>query len=301
MKKIFATILAIFTIACMACGFNIVAYADTVDELKNKISEKGSAIEELEEEIDTYNREIVKTQAKSQTLSRAIWELDLTRKKLLTDMAVTDNKIDTANYTIEKIQVEINGTVRGIQLGNNTIASLMRDIDEIETRSLVEVILSKDELSKVWGEIDNLQQFRSVISEELIELEVLKEELHGKKEEKEEERTSLEDLESKLGDQKDVVETTKRNKNYLLTETKSEESAYQKLLKEKEAAKEAFEEELSEYESQLRIIIDQSRLPALGSGVLGWPLKDISLDSCYDGSTTAGNCVTQYFGDTAFA
>ena len=33
-----------------------------------------------------------------------------------------------------------------------------------------------------------------------------------------------------------------------------------------------FEKELAEFESQLKIVIDQSRLPSLGSGVLGWPL-----------------------------
>ena len=104
-----------------------------------------------------------------------------------------------------------------------------------------------------------------------------------------------------MQDQKEVVEINKRDKNYLLTQTENKEANYQKILADKKAAKEAFEKEITEYESQIKIIIDPSRLPSLGSGVLGWPLKDLSLNSCYDGSTTATNCVTQYFGYTAFA
>ena len=301
MKKIFAIISVILAIAYMICGFNVVVYADTVDELRDKISEKGFKIEDLEKEIDIYNREIVKVQAESQTLTHAISELDWTRKKLNTDIAVTGNQIESTGYTIEKIQVEINNATGKIQSGNLAIANLMRTMDELEAQSLIEVLLANEELSDFWNDLESLQNSRETISDNLVALEILKNELKAKKSEDEEEKQELEELESKFVDQKKVVEYNKKEKTTLLTKTKSKESEYQGLLAEKKAAKEAFEQELAEYESQLKIIIDQSRLPALGSGVLGWPLKDLSIKSCYDGSTDAGNCVTQYFGDTAFA
>ncbi|MCK5027765.1 MAG: peptidoglycan DD-metalloendopeptidase family protein [Candidatus Pacebacteria bacterium] len=290
------TILIILTFV-----FCFPAYSQTVDELKQKISNKGVEIEKLEEEIDEYNREIVKVQAEASTLSHAINELDWTRKKLLTNIAVTGNEIDSTEFTIEKLQIEINNTTKKIQLSNNAIGEIIRNIEELDQKSLVEVVLSTNELSEFWSSVETLQQFRSVVSENLVKLEVLKKELQKKKWENEDEKESLENLTDKLEDQKYVVEVNKREKSYLLTETKNEESAYQKLLAEKKAAKEAFEKEIAEYESQLEFILNKDLLPELGSGVLGWPLKDISLDSCYDGSTSAANCVTQYFGNTAFA
>ena len=54
---------------------------------------------------------------------------------------------------------------------------------------------------------------------------------------KEQEKNKLTDLKGDLSDQKKAVEVTKQVKDTLLTETKSKESAYQKLLADKEKKK----------------------------------------------------------------
>ena len=302
MKKILK-ILTLIILFAVSAGLFMVANvsADTVDELKSKIAEKGGEIEELEKEIDKYTREIVEVQAESKTLSSSIKSLDLTRKKLLTDIDVTNKEIESTNYSLQKIKTEIDITINKIKGGNDVIGNIMRNVDELETKSLVEVILENDELSDFWNDIENMERFRDVISENLRELEDLKIDLQVKKIEKEDEKRSLLGFEFQLQDQKQVVEINKENKSHLLEQTENKEANYQKMLADKKAAKEAFEKELADFESQLKMVIDQSRLPALGSGVLGWPLKDLSLNSCYDGSTDATNCVTQYFGNTAFA
>ena len=53
------------------------------------------------------------------------------------------------------------------------------------------------------------------------------------------------------------------------------------------AKQKAFEDEIKEFEDQIRLEIDPSALPKAGSGVLKWPLSSIK--------------ITQYFGKTAFA
>ena len=301
MKKIFKILLVILSAVSVGLFMGVNVSADTVDELKFKIEEKGGEIEELEKEIDKYTREIVEVQAESKTLSSSIKSLDLTRKKLLTDIDVTNKEIESTNYTLQKIQTEINSTINKINDGNKAIGNIMRNVDELETKSLIEIILENDELSDFWNDIENMQRFRDVISENLRELEELKKDLQSKKNENEEEKESLLGFESQLQDQKQVVEINKKDKSYLLEQTENKEDNYQKILANKKAAKEEFEKELADFESQLEIVINPSLLPSLGSGVLGWPLKDLSLDSCYDGSTNAINCVTQYFGNTAFS
>ena len=295
-------LLLILLVATLAGLFGVVnVSADTADELQSKIAEKGGEIEKLEKEINKYTREIIEVQAESKTLSGSIRELDLTRKKLLTNIDVTNTNIESTNYTLQKIQTEINSTTHKINDSNEAIGHIMRNIDELETKSLVEVILENNDLSDLWNDIEGMQRFRDVISENLRELENLKIDLQDKKAENEEEKKTLLTFESRLQDQNQVVEINKRDKNYLLTQTENKEANYQEILANKKVAKEAFEKELADFESQLKMVIDPSRLPTLGSGVLGWPLKDLSLNSCYDGSTDATNCVTQYFGNTAFA
>lgn len=272
------------------------------DDLKNKISQNGIEIQKLEQEIAQYNSQIAQAQAKSQTLSSTIKKLDLTKQKLLTDISLTGNKIDATNYSIAQIQLNINSTTEKMQMNSAAIAELMRNLDELESKNIVEVVLSANAFSEVWNDIEGVQQFRGVISNKLSELKTLEDNLQSSKSENEKQVASLQDLKTQLGDQKKVVEVTKTEKSSLLTETKNQESEYQKKLKEKKAAKEAFEKALADYESQLKFVLDQSSLPSLGSGVLGWPLKDVSLGSCYDASGSAhANCITQYFGNTAFA
>ena len=67
------------------------------------------------------------------------------------------------------------------------------------------------------------------------------------------------------------------------------------------AKQKAFEDEIRDFEDQIKLEIDKTALPKTGFGVLKWPLEDISLKSCWNGGSKAKNCVTQFFGNTDFA
>jgi len=304
MKKIFKIfsliVLSIVCIDVFIATENV--SANTINELKSKITTRGNTIEQLEKDIKKYKQEIIETQTQVKTLKNSIYELDLTRKKLLTEVEITDNKIESTNYTLQKIQEETANTVDKINKGKDTIGQLIRNMDEMEDISLLEMALANTELSVIWNDIENIQRFKSVILNNIKKLKVFKKELENKKLENEIEKKILLQLEDQLLDQKKIVEINKENKNSLLTETKNQESTYQTIITNKKAAKEIFERELASFESQLQIEIDKSRLPSLGSGALGWPLKDMSLNLCSSAQgKTAANCITQYFGDTTFA
>ncbi len=288
MKNLLKNSLLIFLIATLTGLFGAVnASANTVDELKSKIEEKGGEIEKLEKEIDKYTREIIEVQAESKTLSGSIRELGLTRKKLLTDIDVTNTNIESTNYTLQKIQTEINATTHKINDGNETIGHIMRNIDELETKSLVEVILENDELSNFWNDIESMQKFRDVISENLKELKDLKVDLQNKKAKNKQEKNTLLVFESQLQDQKQIVEINKKDKSYLLSQTENKESNYQKILAERKLTRQKLETELREFEAQLKYTSDKSALPKKGSEVLIFPVKNPR--------------ITQRFGLTPFA
>src|SRR3989338_798358 len=71
--------------------------AQSVDDLKNKISQKDSDIQKLEQEIAAYQRELDSIGTQKDSLSRSIKELDITKKKLTADIGVTNKKIDKTN------------------------------------------------------------------------------------------------------------------------------------------------------------------------------------------------------------
>lgn len=277
------------------------ANANIIDDLKNKISERADRIEDLEAEIRDTTKKITEVQAESQTLSSSIRTLDLSRQKLLQDIEVTRNEIDATQYTIEKIQYEILEAEQDIYIDNAQIIHLLQSINEVEAQSLLEILLSNDELIDFWNDVESMQRIRGVVRENLSELELLKVSLEEKEHEARKEKADLEQLDTRYTDQKSIVESNKRAKSQLLAETKNKEETYREVLLDKIAAKEAFEREILEYEAQLKIIIDASKLPTVGTNVLLTPLPDVSLAACSSDEADGENCITQYFGDTPFA
>ncbi len=264
-----------------------VAGADTVADLRGKIADRSNLIAELEAEIGKYEEDLRGIEKEKATLNSAIRRLDLTRKKLETDIAVTRNRIYATNLEIEKLTLEIKKQEAKIKQGNEALAGTMREMYELETSSLLEVVLSHNTVSSFWNDVNNLQRLQNMTQVRLKELERLKTELEGKVGEQKTQRNKLISLNEQLSGKKAVVEGNKKEKHSLLSVTKSKEANYQDLLEEKRAQKEAFEEELRRFEAELRIAIDPGRLPPIGSGVLAFPVDRVR--------------ITQYFGNTPFA
>jgi len=275
--------------------------AETIAELQSKINERNRQIQQIEAEITKYKDQLLEVGSEKKTLQNAIAELELTRKKLLTDIRLTEQKIDTAELSIEQITLQIDDKERVIQAHDNALGETLRRINESDGQTLVEALLAYKNLSAFWSEVDTIGQFQSSLKADLAELRGLKTELETHRGELETTRQSLTNFRNELSGQKQVVDQNKKEKDTLLTVTKNKESEYQRLLREKEEQKEAFEREVRAFESALQIAIDPNALPKSGSGVLAPPLPDVSYLSCWDGGGDHKNCLTQTFGNTPFA
>jgi len=258
------------------------SYAQTAEELNSKIGQRNSDIDKLEQEIKQYQTELDDLGKQKDSLNVSLQQLDLTRKKLVADISITENKIQKTNFTIEELSLQINNKENTISVDTDAIKTEIRETNELELNSILEVILSENNFTDAWNDIDNMATIRDTIREKIIELEQMKSDLENTRQETTDARNELVLLESQLTDQKKIVDQNTAEKNKLLMQTKNSESNYQKLLKDRLAKKDAFEKELRDYESQLKFILDPSTLPS--SGVLSWPLDDIY--------------VTQFFGKT---
>ena len=272
-----------------------------IDELQNQIAEKSKEIGDFEKEIAEYEAEIDKILLQEKTLKNQISQLQTTSSKLKVEINLTEKEINNADLTIEMLLWEIESKNKAIENKKLILAEIIRRLNEEETRSLLEILLAHDSLSEFFSNIEGMEYFQKDINVNLAGLRALKYELQKQQEEKEGEKEHLENLQNKLGDQKLIADSNKRQKDSLLVQTKNKESNYKSLLQEVVAQKEAFEREIAQLEAQLRIEIDPNSLPPVGSGVLAWPLDDSSPKSCWDPGVTAKACITQFFGNTPFA
>ena len=80
--------------------------AQTVTDIQNKISQKDSDIQKLEQEIAQYQSQLNDLGKQKDSLNGTIKQLDLTAKKLNADISVTQNKIDKTNLKIQEFGKE---------------------------------------------------------------------------------------------------------------------------------------------------------------------------------------------------
>ena len=275
-KKLLFSAIVLVALIIMPSAF---LSAQTAREIQEKIDQKDSEIQQLEKEIAAYQTELNGLEKQKSSLSKSIKELDLTRKKLNADIAVTQNKIDKTNLKIKNLSSDINTKEDSINNNINSIKLQIRSISEFEEKSLVETILSDNDFTALWNDVDNIVTVREKIRENTIKLQEMKGALEETRESTIDAKNELTKLKTQLSDQQKIVVQNTAEKNKLLKQTQNNEANYQKLLRDRMAKKEAFEQELEAYEAQLQFILDPSKLPS--GRVLSWPLDSIYVTSPY--------------------
>lgn len=273
--------------ALVFLSMSLPAKGDIISDLKDKITGKSSDIERLEQEIAAYQKQLDQTSKEKTTLQSSVKTLDVTQKKLEKDINLTQGQIENTGYKIQATGFEIQTKQSHATESSRAIGEMMRNLNELDQASMIEVILSNASFSEFWGRITEMGQLQGALQGHITDLKVAQVELEKKKAEQQAAKDALARYQSELDDRKKIVAANKSAKNQLLIATKSQESNYKKILAQKLALKNAFEKELNDYESQLRAVINPNLLPEKGSHVLSWPLASIVL--------------TQTFGDTEFA
>src|SRR3989344_5213916 len=279
LKKQFSALILLAAFIAPLVFSPFFSYAQTATEIQNRIEEKDSEIKKLEKEIAVYQSEIEGLNKQKSSLQGEIRELDLTRKKLNADIAVTENKIDQTNLKIEDLGLNIGYKETSIQNNLESIRFGIQSMNEVEEKTLVEGLLSDQDISALWGDLDNLLAVRENLQQNIIALRETKSRLEDTRTETIAAKNELTRLKAQLSDQQKIVVQNTNEKNKLLAQTKNSEANYQKLLKERLAQKDAFEKELEDYEAQLQFILDPSKLPK--GRILSWPLDKIFVTSPY--------------------
>lgn len=279
--KIFFTVFILFAI------LPIFTHGGIIADLQQKISERAGEIANLEKEITLYQEELDRTAKQATGLNNALKQLELTDKKLGTDIRVTETKVASAIDAITALKFDIDITGARIADNSKTLKQTLRERYELETYSLAEIMLANPSFSAFWSFVTYLDKFQTSIRTRLLGLKELRVSLEEKEKRMIDEKANLLSYKDRLLDQRDIVEDNKEAKERLLKETKNKESLYEDLLGERIAKKEALEREIAEFEERLRVEIDPASLPETGTGVLSWPFESVFL--------------TQYFGNTPFA
>lgn len=254
-------------------------FAQTAEELQTKINQKNNDIFILEQEIRSYQNQLDVLSKEKKTLTGSIKTFDITRKKLNSDISITEKKIERTNLNIDNLNSNINTKQYSISNNLKVIANSIKQVNEYDNKDIFISILSSGDFSSIWADIDNMATLRKRIRNKIVELKKTKSVLEDTRNETISAKKELIRLKSQLSNQRKIVIQNANEKKKLLKQTKNSEANYQKLLKERLIKQVAFEKELSAFEAELQFILDPSKLPP--AGVLSWPLKKIYITSPY--------------------
>ncbi len=261
--------------------------AATIDELKQKIEERNLIIKQLDAEISQYQTQIGETSKKAQTLQNTLNTLNASIKKLGAELSKTENNLVKTTYTITALDTEIDQKEENIDTRKEALKTLIKRRSQEEDMSMIQSMLMYKTLSEAWNYLSESWMIQDSINDNLEDIRDTKDKLETDKISRETQKKQLETYKSTLNDQKKLVEISQKDQNNLLKATKNTEATYKKELAARQAKKEAFEKELRQFESDLSIAIDPSKIPTFGGGLLSWPLEK--------------RTITQTFGDTEFS
>jgi len=282
----------ILTVVILILFINNISKADTIDQIQEKIDIANKNKAALEKEIANYQNQLKVIGDQASTLQNTIKSLDISTNKITSEVKLVENNINKTTYTIEDTSVEINNKEKQISQGRRAIKESLKKINEADENSIWEILLSNKNLSDFWNDIEDTIQIQDKINQQVAGIKNIKINLEKAKAELEKQKKELEDYTKELADRKNVLLSTKKEKTTLLTTTKNTEANYQKILKDKLALKEALDQEINAFESQLRLAIDPKSFPPAGKGILAWPLDNIYITQNFGRTSDSGRLYT---------
>lgn len=273
-----------FLILGLAC-FGVNLYAETADELRQKISDRNAEIANLEKQIAQYQTTLTTLGSQKNTLANSIKQLDITAKKLALDIKLTQNKINSTDLTIQNLSNEIGTTDDSISVNRDAIKKIVRTRNEIDSIPLIESLAGEFTLTNVWRTVDASLSVQERLGGHVVTLKDTKNVLEDKRTKMEKAQNDLITLKGQLSAQKKIVDQNNRDKQKLLKDTKNQESNYNSLLKSSLARKIEFEKELFDFESKLKFVLDPSSFASPHQGTFSWPVDNVH--------------ITQFFGKTS--
>lgn len=290
-------------------GFSLISaltpehlYAQTEEQIKSQIEEHGKMIEQIEKDIAEAERQKAVLSGQAQTLQTTIKSLDINRQQTASQINLTETRISSTNLKLDELSYNIEDTEQLIALDKRTLEKSLRNMAEAGEVSIIEQVFSSADLTEAWSAIDDAAALNAALRTNVENLTQAREELTYQLEDVDKKKVELTTLKGELTGQQNSLDVQKSEKDRLLAQTKNQESVYQDLITRKKAERALFEAALSSLENSLTSV-GQGAAPATQTGVLAWPYSSTFAESCVGKASVLGNtrCITQYFGNTAFA
>jgi peptidoglycan hydrolase CwlO-like protein len=194
----------------------------------------------LNKQIAQYQAELKQVGANKKTLQAAINSLNLQKSKVQTQITLTQTQIKNTQLQIQQLGGQITVAQKTIATDQAALGAYMRSLQKADAKPLIVQMLSSGGLVQTWNDLNQTLQIQNGIQNEIQALGQQKNKLSTAQTASEQKQSTLTAQQQSLAAQQQSLASTEQSKSQLLTETKSQEATYQKLLAAAEAEMASF-------------------------------------------------------------
>jgi len=228
-------VLFIFLILIGTTPTHIIGETTNGQNAEELRAELKAQIEALSNEIDKYRGTVREIQGQATSLQGEIDILDNQIKAFELEIKRINLIIGGIESDIQEIELKIKNLEQQTESEKIVLSELIREIYKYDETSFLEIVLTKENLSDFFSEIQSLENLQLGIQKSLNQIRILKQELGLKIGELDEQRNEMIALRAVQETQKYSIEKKKGKRNELLEETRGQEYLYQRLINNKQA------------------------------------------------------------------
>ncbi|MGB7958020.1 MAG: C39 family peptidase [Minisyncoccia bacterium] len=230
---------AVFFVAVMAAIIAMrqspIAHAQVAtpaasSSLQAQIDANDQQIASLNQQIATYQSELLAVGADKKTLQQAISALDLQRKEVEAQVSLTQRQINATQLQIQQLGGEITDSKQTIATDQAALGAQLQIFQKVGNKPLLMQLLSSDSLIETWSDMNATLEIEEAIQNQMKALQVQEGSLASSQAISKQKQATLTSQQSTLTSQQQSLVVTEQSKNQLLAETNAKEANYEKLL-----------------------------------------------------------------------
>lgn len=235
----------IISILLLATGYwPLATDSSSAEEINpNAVLNQRAKLEEelkgLESQIEAYRATIQDKQRESTTLERDVAIFDAKINKAKLEIKARNIRVSELTGEINAKSETIESLVEKTQREKASLAAMIRKANELDSTSLVELMLEYKNLSDFFVDLDSFESIYKGIHDSFYEIKETKDATEKEKNDLEDKKTEEVQLKSIQEMEKKRLEEAEAEKKKILKLTKGEEKKYQEILgaRQKDAAK----------------------------------------------------------------
>jgi len=215
---------------------SILAANDNKNEERQALE---AQLQELEKQMADYESQIQSYQKQGKTLKNEINSLNAKIAKLNLEIQAINLSLNQLNQKINETENQIDITEKTINQRQQALIELLKKLYTNDNQTLLEIFLKNPKLSDFFNDLNNTVVLQDNLRITINQIKDLKNKLEDQKTQYALAKADTETLRAYQLAQKTQTDEIKKQKDYLLTITKGQESKYQTLLQKtkEEAAK----------------------------------------------------------------